>query len=536
MLKAIASGLPRFRRGLVGVAAVLALTASAPAPAQLFGRATVIRNARIVTMNGPVIERGSIVIKGGVITEIGAEVKAPLLSRTIDASGKTVTPGFIDAWSALGQLGGSRHVDATSNAWDAFDRYARDDFREALRRGVTSIYIGAASAPGISGTGVVVQLIPGKGRSAGKVLKEDAALCVDLGSSQKAVARMKTFRDLRKKFLTAQEYRKSLEDYEEDLEEYLKELKKLREEKESAEGDEKDDSESGEEDDGPSEDDEPAPSPEEDEDGDDEGGDEKLGRGYGATYSSDAGSLRIRRRSAEGNGDDDKKDEKSDEKSDEKDGEKKDDDELKKPEKPKFDATSKLLLRAIDHELPLRIRAHRSADILNALELADEFNLDIVLEGATDAYLVADRIADADVPVVLGQVVRTDVFERNEFRRHTIRNAAALSKAGVRWTVGSGARNANASRFVAQNAQLAWSRGVHDNMSSSGGPNWMRTVTLDAAAVLGLSSRIGVLKSGAQADLAIWDGVPGDPSSKVVRVLVAGKTAYLAPKSTGGGS
>ncbi|MCH7632283.1 MAG: amidohydrolase family protein [Planctomycetes bacterium] len=498
-----------------------------------------IRNARIVTMDGSVIERGSIVIKGGVITEIGAEVKAPLLSRTIDAAGKTVTPGFIDAWSALGRLGGSRHVDATSNAWDAFDRYARDDFREALRRGVTSIYIGAASAPGISGTGVVVQLIPGKGRSAGKVLKEDAALCVDLGSGQKAVARMKTFRDLRKKFLTAQEYRKSLEDYEEDLEEYLKELKKLREEKESAEGDEKDDSESGEEDDGPSEDDEPAPSPDEDEDGDDEGGDEKLGRGYAATHSSDVGSLRIRRRSAEGNGDDDKKDEKSDEKSDEKrreDGEKKDDDELKKPEKPKFDATSKLLLRAIDHELPLRIRAHRSADILNALELADEFNLDIVLEGATDAYLVADRIADADVPVVLGQVVRTDVFERNEFRRHTIRNAAALSKAGVRWTVGSGARDANASRFVAQNAQLAWSRGVRDNMLSSGGPNWMRTVTLDAAAVLGLSSRIGVLKNGAQADLAIWDGVPGDPSSKVVRVLVAGKTAYLAPKSTGGGS
>ncbi|MCH8967391.1 MAG: hypothetical protein IID43_06900, partial [Planctomycetes bacterium] len=220
------------------VAAQLASTGSVEA--QLFDRALVIRNARIVTMAGPVIERGSILIKGGRIAAIGPEVDAPFFSRTIDVDGKTVTPGLIDAWSSLGRLNGSRgSADPTASAWDAFDRFDRDSFRQALRNGVTTIYVGPTGGPGIAGTGVVVRLAPEPGGKAGKLIEEHAALAVNFGSSQNAIARAKTYLAIRKQFRTALDYRQALEDYEEDLKEYIEKLEERREEKEKEEAKEK---------------------------------------------------------------------------------------------------------------------------------------------------------------------------------------------------------------------------------------------------------------------------------------------------------
>ena len=68
----------------------------------MFERATVVKNARILIGDGSVIEKGSLLIQKGRIAAIGRTVKAPLFAQRIDATGKTVTPGLIDAWSALG--------------------------------------------------------------------------------------------------------------------------------------------------------------------------------------------------------------------------------------------------------------------------------------------------------------------------------------------------------------------------------------------------------------------------------------------------
>src|SRR5918994_6872396 len=57
----------------------------------------VIRNARVVTVSGPDIENGSVVISGGRITAVGASVNAPAGATEIDARGLWVFPGMIDA-------------------------------------------------------------------------------------------------------------------------------------------------------------------------------------------------------------------------------------------------------------------------------------------------------------------------------------------------------------------------------------------------------------------------------------------------------
>ncbi|HMA23531.1 MAG TPA: amidohydrolase family protein [Gemmatimonadaceae bacterium] len=70
-----------------------------------------ITNAKIITVAGPAIDRGTVVVRNGVITAVGASIPVPGDARVIDGNGLTVYPGLIDANSSLG-LG----TDATAGA------------------------------------------------------------------------------------------------------------------------------------------------------------------------------------------------------------------------------------------------------------------------------------------------------------------------------------------------------------------------------------------------------------------------------------
>ena len=498
-----------------------ALVSFDAARAQFFERALVLQGARLVTMAGEPIEEGTVIVKGGRITQIGSKVDAPFLSKTINLTGRTITPGFIDAWSALGRLPGSSSADPTSLAEDAFDRYAQDAFQDAFRHGVTSVYFGASGSSGITGMGVVIRLVPGGGGAIGEVVSKDAALCINLDSGALVVSRLKTYRSVRKQFKDALDYRQALEDYEEELKEYLKKLEERTKEKDD--GDKKEDGEDGdaeEDDDESTPDDEPSPSPPQPEPPKDAV--DKSTTSVKGAASRDVSSL-------DTDGDDEEKENGDEEDDEKKEGE--DEEELEKPTEPSPDRKSDVLLRAIDHEMPVRITAHRSADILNALAFADEFNLDIIIEGATEARFVADQLAEARVPVVLGPTLRTGSYVDNEFRRHARNTGDALSEAGVQWTVTSGGQSPAAARFVGIVAQLA---AAHNRKTS----DWLRLVTTDAAKILGLSNRSGRLVRGGQADFVVWSGDPSDPSSKVEQVYVAGQLAYEAQRTStppGGG-
>ena len=140
---------------------------------------------------------------------------------------------------------------------------------------------------------------------------------------------------------------------------------------------------------------------------------------------------------------------------------------------------------------------------------------------------MAEKIAGADASVVLGRVSRTELFENNAYRRHTMHNATALTEAGVSWSIGSGAEDSASARFVGLNAQLAAAY-------SATSKDWLSLVTAHAADVLGLTGKAGRLRRGMSADMVIWSGDPSDPGSRVERVLVGGEVVYDA--SAGGGS
>ena len=102
------------RRTALLALAMLALATATPA------QTIAITNARIHTAAGPVIERGTVVIRDGVIAAVGADVAAPAGARVIDAAGKVVTPGLFDSATTLGiveigQIDGTNDVSTTDD-------------------------------------------------------------------------------------------------------------------------------------------------------------------------------------------------------------------------------------------------------------------------------------------------------------------------------------------------------------------------------------------------------------------------------------
>jgi imidazolonepropionase-like amidohydrolase len=88
---------------LVTLAAAHTLPRVASAQEQSSGIDTyAITNARIVTVSGPVIERGTVVIRDGLIASVGAGISAPADARIIDGAGLTIYPGLIDSNTSLG--------------------------------------------------------------------------------------------------------------------------------------------------------------------------------------------------------------------------------------------------------------------------------------------------------------------------------------------------------------------------------------------------------------------------------------------------
>ena len=167
----------------------------------------------------------------------------------------------------------------------------------------------------------------------------------------------------------------------------------------------------------------------------------------------------------------------------------------------------------VQGKMLLVIDADRASDIENALLLAKEFSLKIAISGATEAWKVAEQLAAAHVPVIVGALNNIPrSFAMLGARQD---NAAVLQKAGVRIIINDGADAFNA-RNVKYSAGVAVSFGL----------SWddaLRAVTQSPAELYGVSDRVGTLAAGKDATLVIWNGDPFELSTRPEHVMVQGK-------------
>ena len=182
---------------------------------------------------------------------------------------------------------------------------------------------------------------------------------------------------------------------------------------------------------------------------------------------------------------------------------------------------------ALDTRTPLLLAVNRESDIREALRLARDYDVPVVLFGAAEAWRVASELAAARIPVVLDPYADLPMsYDELGARRD---NAARLAAAGVRiaFTVpGAGIYlSYQAGPALREGAGIAVANGLPRAEA-------LRALTVNPARIWGVDDRYGTLEPGRDGDIVIWDGDPLEPTSAPVHVFSGGHPVPLRTRQT----
>jgi len=181
--------------------------------------------------------------------------------------------------------------------------------------------------------------------------------------------------------------------------------------------------------------------------------------------------------------------------------------------KPATDLGLETLAKVLDGTLPLLVTVQRHNDILAALRLKDEFGFRMVLDGASEAYLLLDRIKQAGVPVIVHPTMTRAWGERENLSMST---AAKLVEAGIPMAFQSGFESyVPKTRVVLFEAAVALAHGLAFDDA-------LEAVTIGSARVLGIDDRLGSLEGGKDGDVALYDGDPFEYTSHCLATVIDG--------------
>ncbi|RZQ63303.1 amidohydrolase [Amycolatopsis suaedae] len=189
------------------------------------------------------------------------------------------------------------------------------------------------------------------------------------------------------------------------------------------------------------------------------------------------------------------------------------------------DLGKETLARVLAGELYWDQHVHRADDMVTAIRLAEEFGYRLVINHGTEGHLIADVLAERDVPVILGPLFTTR--SKVELRHRTLRSAGILARAGVKLAITTD-HPVVPINFLVYQAALAVKEGLDPETA-------LRSITVNPAAMLGLDDRVGALKPGLDADVVIWSGDPLDVMNRAMRVFVRGREVYHFDEATGEG-
>ncbi len=185
-----------------------------------------------------------------------------------------------------------------------------------------------------------------------------------------------------------------------------------------------------------------------------------------------------------------------------------------KKEDASRDLTMEMMKMVIDRKIPLLVTAHRAQDIMTALRIAKEFNIKIVLDGAAEAFMVLDEIKASGFPVIIHP---TMYRAGGEMENLSMETASKLKNAGIPFALQSGYETyVPKTRIVLYEAGIAAANGLSRRDA-------LASITIDAAKIIGLDSRIGSIEKGKDADLAMYDGDPFEYTTHCVGTMINGK-------------
>jgi imidazolonepropionase-like amidohydrolase len=178
------------------------------------------------------------------------------------------------------------------------------------------------------------------------------------------------------------------------------------------------------------------------------------------------------------------------------------------------------LYPVLDGQLPLYVNANRQSDIENALALAADFRLRLILRRGAETWRVAARIARAGVPVVIDTRDNIPSFDGLQARSD---NAALLREAGV--TVILAGQDPGGQ----MNLRFEAGQAVRNGMKWD---DALEAITAAPARAFGLADQLGTLEPGKVADVVMWSGDPFEFSTAAELVFIDGAEVSLKSRMT----
>ena len=183
--------------------------------------------------------------------------------------------------------------------------------------------------------------------------------------------------------------------------------------------------------------------------------------------------------------------------------------------KPTFDMKLHSLSRVFEG-LQVKIHAHRSDDIMTAIRIAKEFDLDMSVEHATEAYLIPESIKKSGVPLILGPTLGH--ASKYELVNKSFESGAILEKAGVPFAIMTDHPVVTTESTLIQ-AALYIKHGLSVITA-------MEAITINAAKINGIDDRVGSLENGKDADIVIWDNDLFNIMTRPEKVFIEGRSVH----------
>ena len=168
-------------------------------------------------------------------------------------------------------------------------------------------------------------------------------------------------------------------------------------------------------------------------------------------------------------------------------------------------------------EIPLKAHAHRADDILTAIRIAREFEVDITIDHGTESHLIADEIKASGFPVIVGPELTSR--SKIEVKNMNFRTNEVLNKAGILFAI-----TTDHPVTMLQYLPLCAGVAVKHGLPVEEG---LKAITINAARICRVDDRVGSLKKGKDADIAIFNGNPMEVFTETLYTIIDGQVYYV---------
>ncbi len=175
-------------------------------------------------------------------------------------------------------------------------------------------------------------------------------------------------------------------------------------------------------------------------------------------------------------------------------------------------------LPVLSKEIPLKAHVHRADDILTAIRIAKLFDLNLTLDHCTEGHLIAGEIKSSGFPAIVGPSLASR--NKTETQYMDFKTAGILHKAGIKVAITTD-HPVTLIQCLPLCAGIAAKEGL-------GVEEGLKAITINAAEICNVASRVGSLEVGKDADIAIFDGNPMEVFTDCLYTIIDGHIVYKA--------